>query len=233
MSNLLKAVPSTIPGLIAWYDSSVTSSVVKSNNLVSKWKDISGNKFDLKQIPDFNKPSLVGDYITFNGSSSFLYNWDLIKILDQKKDSFSIFIAFRTSDFLKNDQTIMASCIDGNQNEWVLQIRFSQLALGVWSGVLDQSWSADFVSNKTNNLTYINSNNYPSADTTLYLNDKIENSYTNRPSVATSGNIMTVGCLPNIEKFFKGNIFEIMCYDRVLPKKNVISLQNYMTSKWL
>lgn len=55
--------PAHIPGLRAWYDSSVASSVTLNATTVSQWDDLSGNGFHLTQTTAANQPTWVTNAI--------------------------------------------------------------------------------------------------------------------------------------------------------------------------
>lgn len=55
--------PANVPGLRAWYDASVASSVTLNGSTVSQWNDLSGNGFHLTQTTAANQPTWVSSAI--------------------------------------------------------------------------------------------------------------------------------------------------------------------------
>lgn len=59
---------------LAWFDAKDGAYITESGGLVSQWNDKSGNARHIFQSNDANKPTYTADCVTFNGTSSYLFN---------------------------------------------------------------------------------------------------------------------------------------------------------------
>lgn len=116
--------PANIPGLRAWYDASVASSVTLNGSTVSQWNDLSGNGFHLTQTTAANQPTWVSSAINSRPalqwpSASAANNIRLINTSFTMTRPYTIFAVFKTT--LKTGQgAYQATIHDSYQNNLAL-----------------------------------------------------------------------------------------------------------------
>ena len=116
--------PANIPGLRAWYDASVASSVTLNGSTVSQWNDLSGNGFHLTQTTAANQPTWVSNALNSRPaiqwpSATASSNVRLINTSFTMTRPYTTFAVFRTT--LKSGQgSYQATIHDSYQNNQAL-----------------------------------------------------------------------------------------------------------------
>ena len=211
-------VPSDLTGLASWYDADDASTFsYSSGSVVSQWRDKSGLSRHLAQATVSLQPSRSGvqnsrTTVLFDGTDDYLDTAAFT--LNQP---FMVFIAL---DFNSQGNQGIFSSVGGNYQTWVGAHR-----LGHYAGTTME----------------LASDLYQGAHVWRFVDNSTSSSYYKDEVLMISGNLGTSGTTTgwriaerNLTAGyrFKGELFEIVVYSRILNSTEISQVATYLKNKW-
>lgn len=230
-------IPTDILNCQLWLDSSDSSTItLDGSNNVSQWNDKSGNDYHATQVsPSFRPEYSLNAYnnkpgIIFNGTSEWFADHSVAPI---GENPYTLFLVCRPdSNISPQDDSIISFqdiSFSTNQGKWEIRI----------DGILKYYDSSEHA---------IDSNSW--LDTQFVLSAIANNSSIDGYINGTQGNLMptAISSLPTNQVYFsigqefdgittpsnwfKGIIFEIILFNKILINNQRESMENYLSNKW-
>jgi len=223
--------PSNVDGLKIWLDGS-EKFVVLNNSVVECWYDRSGNLNDFRQTTGILRPS----YNQGTFSSLYFENNVLSSVNTININTFTMFVVYKSTTptgyiyNYGNDSTTESGFFMSTGNNSI-----GTTVSGLTSATIKKygsNWGVDnswriccqtYDGTHLNHQLYINNN---SVTMSTYLG------YGNNPGILNCNKSLNVGGLYSGTSGLKGNIAEIMCYNKVLSLEEINSINGYLNSKF-
>ena len=208
--------PNQLTGLIGWYNSQNT---INNGVSISQLTDLSGNNFHLSQANSLKRPNLIGNSlgnfpsITFDGIN------DNLKVLYGSTLATNSTIFIITNNLL-NGNTF---AYDGGNSFYSLRNQGNLIYMYVTGGGISYG--------KTNPYNYTLFNQiYNTGNSKIYENGNLK-IQGNVNSANLDG--FTLGSYYGQDSyFFKGQVLEVVIYNRVLTDSERTSIQSFIMNKY-
>lgn len=227
----------SITGMQLWL---MGDSIDSLNNLVTLWKDQSGNSNDVVQSNPSFQPSYINSVysiynkpaLRFNGSSSFLSNTNPTGLM--LNSGGSVFIVSKSSD---NAGNIISKIDDITPSYgW-------SAGLGWWSSNYEGNFfvngAGGFAINPTGTAIATDTFNIyeiihsTSTGTSAYKNTKLKFNGPYKGINSNSGTLLIAkGIAPNTNNYFSGDIAEIILFNNALSTTDRKTVENYIHNKY-
>jgi hypothetical protein len=208
--------PNQVPGLIGWYNS---ENAIHSSGSVSQLSDLSGNNFHLQQNNTSKRPNLQTNVL---GNFPAIY-FDGIN--DNLKSLFGSVQATTSTIFILTNNLINGNTFvyDGGSSFYSLRNQGNLIYMYVTGGGISYAKVNPYsftlfnqVYNSTNSKIFENGN--------LKIQGNLNNSNLDG---------FTLGSYYGQDSyFFKGQMLEVIVYNRVLTESERISVQNFIMNKY-
>lgn len=244
---LNKFLPSNLSGIVGWWDASLQSSVTTVGSGVSQWRDISGNNNHLNQSVSTNRPNYSNSInglkvITFDGTNDFLQSsWSNYAGAD-----FTLIGIFRWNGLGggTDGRRFIMEGSDDNNLAWQPSV-----AVASGSSPTNMNFVHGFQDNPDSMFLTTSGNLVISNKTTIFVAKRYwdETTYImdvrinkvfagTRSSPYPSSNTVTklvVGSHRSANnRWFAGNICELMIIDNSISEYNIYNIENYFFNKW-
>ena len=208
--------PNQLTGLIGWYNSQNT---INNGVSISQLTDLSGNNFHLSQANSLKRPNLIGNSLGNFPSIAFDGINDNLKVLYGSTLATNSTIFIITNNLL-NGNTF---AYDGGNSFYSLRNQGNLIYMYVTGGGISYG--------KTNPYNYTLFNQiYNTGNSKIYENGNLK-IQGNVNSANLDG--FTLGSYYGQDSyFFKGQVLEVVIYNRVLTDSERTSIQNFIMNKY-
>ncbi len=208
--------PNQLTGLIGWYNSQNT---INNGVSISQLTDLSGNNFHLSQANSLKRPNLIGNSLGNFPSIAFDGINDNLKVLYGSTLATNSTIFIITNNLL-NGNTF---AYDGGNSFYSLRNQGNLIYMYVTGGGISYG--------KTNPYNYTLFNQiYNTGNSKIYENGNLK-IQGNVNSANLDG--FTLGSYYGQDSyFFKGQVLEVVIYNRVLTDSERTSIQSFIMNKY-
>jgi PKD repeat protein len=216
-SNVFSQIlPNQLPGLIGWYNSQNT---INNGVSISQLTDLSGNNFHLSQANSLKRPNLIGNSLGNFPSIAFDGINDNLKVLYGSSLATNSTIFIITNNLLNGNTFVY----DGGNSFYSLRNQGNLIYMYVTGGGISYG--------KTNPYNYTLFNQiYNTGNSKIYENGNLK-IQGNVNSANLDG--FTLGSYYGQDSyFFKGQVLEVVIYNRVLTDSERTSIQNFIMNKY-
>ncbi len=216
-SNVFSQIlPNQLPGLIGWYNSQNT---INNGVSISQLTDLSGNNFHLSQANSLKRPNLIGNSLGNFPSIAFDGINDNLKVLYGSTLATNSTIFIITNNLLNGNTFVY----DGGNSFYSLRNQGNLIYMYVTGGGISYG--------KTNPYNYTLFNQiYNTGNSKIYENGNLK-IQGNVNSANLDG--FTLGSYYGQDSyFFKGQVLEVVIYNRVLTDSERTSIQNFIMNKY-
>lgn len=213
ISLKLYSQPQNINGLRLWL--SADSNVVINNNKVFQWMDISGNGYVLSQIDSTKMPSYI-NYIDSMNNNPTIYFYDDFLVSEQYLTIGTFFILTNyIYETFQNYSGLLTSNIDNHTGkDFIL--------------VSNQNGTSFYYSDLIGDNLFIN--NIQTYDFSPLKKPKLVYGYLNE--IITWDHIQTGIDRNYNDRFWHGDVYEVIIYDRVLDTTEIEQVKTYLMDKY-
>ena len=208
--------PNQLTGLIGWYNSQNT---INNGVSISQLTDLSGNNFHLSQANSLKRPNLIGNSLGNFPSIAFDGINDNLKVLYGSTLATNSTIFIITNNLLNGNTFVY----DGGNSFYSLRNQGNLIYMYVTGGGISYG--------KTNPYNYTLFNQiYNTGNSKIYENGNLK-IQGNVNSANLDG--FTLGSYYGQDSyFFKGQVLEVVIYNRVLTDSERTSIQNFIMNKY-
>lgn len=231
--------------LAAWYDPSDSSTITKSNNLVSLLKDKSGNGNDLSASgtarPTYNATAIMGSSpgLVFNGSTTVLTSANTANI---GTTAFSAFCLTEIDEALGSSNTLLGYTASGDagpfgansvmfvfvdQNGWLSTYQAGARAVASSIPVI----GTPLEPHSLPGFMYIMGSVFDGANSTLYVNEDTSSSVAYSNSLNTPGSIC-LGGRPDFSNVWTGKVGETILVNRAVNATEMAAVFAWIKRHW-
>lgn len=236
-------VPPPVAGYSLWLDGKDPAAFsFSSSNVVSAWKDKSGNLYDFSQGTVANQPTRgIDGLVSFDGSNDRLVSGT--KFMDNMHNggSNTLFLVYNMA---ANTGAIMDDGAYSSSTIGFALWNFTATDFSVFVTKGASGFSAVSARNNSrqaNGVTglatvRLDANTAAAADRAFfYLNTGTAsqtNALTNAPSTSTASDLISIGSAADNNNFINGSVGEIIWYTSDLSTTNRNLVRDYLITKW-
>jgi hypothetical protein len=215
-------------GLVLWLDANDKTSYSGTG---TTWKNLTGNSNNNAVL--VNGPTFTGNNggaVVFDGTNDYAYI-PATNNLSFNNSSFTYSLTFSIPNWIfSSERIVMEYGVNGYNGYYQLTFypnatTFRTLGIGGYSTWFDSTVSFDDNQNYNVVLTY----NLTTSLASLYVNGTLINSATRTGTSGVTPQILYIYSRGGINFFQKGNLYNILAYNKALSAQEV--LQNYNTNK--
>lgn len=222
-------LPSSVANLQMWLDgddpqtiySTYPSTLAGNGDLVERWVDKSGQGNDATQTASAQRPTRVtsGSADEYRSTLYFGNGVGMITSCDISSPPYTIFCVYNRTDFsVQNSRALQGQSIN-----WLLgpyQRKHAHYAGGwVTQNGDTTTWYENGIAAAKND----------GANSTFYING-VDDTTSSTP--VTAPGVIAMGNAGLYDQALKGDLSEVMVYDRALSDEEISDINNYLIVKW-
>ena len=231
-------LPSGVEGLNLWLDAADSSTITESGGAVSQVDDKSGKGNNVTQGTGANQPTTNATTINGKNVIDFDAN-DFLSVADNATldfDSgtgFSIFLVVNATGYSDQGSTLNAYISKGAAS---LVTNTYNIQTNVGNKAIFQSGNNEIIQNESttiNGATHIISAVMDNSDTKAFVYVETPRDINAAATVGSdNANALIIGGDTGAVRYAAGQYGEVLIYDRNLSDEEILSIQQYLSSKW-